>query len=235
MSTTHKNTIDELSQKNKDAWNQLYGATKDLVWGEQPSGFIEPFIPYIAPSLSETSRLLDAGTGEGRNLPKLLELSGKVYACDASANALKKVPVSLKDSVEIHVCDLSQTPFDKDFFDFVLLSDVVETLPDPLPTLQEIYRILKPGGYLLCNIPGFEDSIAEINMDAVGENEYLYQGQYFYRFINPEESTEMLLHCGFHIVHHQLCTWLEDAHPAFRHDSHQHSSYVFLAAKQFQS
>jgi len=232
MSTTHQPTIDELSQQNKAAWNQLYGATQDLVWGEQPARFIEPFIPYIAPHLSDTSRLLDAGTGEGRNLSKLLELPGQVYACDASANAVQKVPSDIQANVETHICDLSQTPFKDNFFDFVLLSDVVETLPDPIPTLQEINRILKPGGYLLCNIPGLEDSIAEINMESVGDQEYLYQGQYFYRFITPEDSTEMLVNCGFDIVHHQLCTWLEEAHPAFRHDEHQHSSYVFLSSKR---
>ncbi len=231
MSTTRKPTIDELSQQNKKAWNQLYGATSDLVWGEKPVGFIEPFLPRVAPNLSQTARILDAGTGEGRNLPKLLELPGQVYACDASANALQKMPTALKATVKGHICDLCCTPFDESFFDFVLLCDVVETLPDPLPTLGEIHRILKPGGYLLCNIPGVEDSIANINMKSVGENEYLYQERYFYRFITPDESIAMLKECSFHIVHHQLCTWLEDAHPAFRNDEHQHSSYVFLAAK----
>jgi SAM-dependent methyltransferase len=220
-----------LSRQNKAAWDALYGSTSDLVWGSQPIGFLETFLPQLRATLPPHACILDAGTGEGRNLSQLLTLSERVYGCDASPNAVAKIPAALGDRIQTAVCDLGAMPFEDQMFDFILLADVVETLPNPQPILQELARILRPGGLLLCNIPGFEDSIAEVDMAELGENQYLYQGRYFYRFVQPEDAIALLHSCGFQVVHHQLCSWIEAAHPEFRHDSHSHSSYVFLVTK----
>ncbi|TVQ21068.1 MAG: class I SAM-dependent methyltransferase [Leptolyngbya sp. DLM2.Bin15] len=231
MTTNHRDNNLDLSDQNKKAWDSLYASTEDFVWGFQPIGFIDIFIPYIKPRLSNVSCILDAGAGEGRNLPQLLALSDHIVACDASGNALGKIPTAIRASLKIVTCDLEAIPFDDGFFDVILLADVVETLPDPQPVLRELHRLLKPGGLLLCNIPGFEDGIAEIDMETIGENQYLYQGRYFYRFVHQDEAIALLESCGFKMVHHQLCSWVEAAHPSFRSDVHTHSSYVFLVEK----
>ena len=231
MTTHHRENNLDLSNQNKKAWDSLYASTEDLVWGSQPIGFIDIFIPYIKNKLSRDPRILDAGAGEGRNLPQLLTLSDHIVACDASEHALDKIPAILRSSLKTVICDLEAIPLDDGFFDFILLADVVETLPDPRPVLHELHRLLKPGGLLLCNIPGFEDSIADIDMETIGENQYLYQGQYFYRFVHQEEAIALLESCGFQMIHHQLCSWVEAAHPSFRSDAHTHSSYVFLVEK----
>ncbi|HEY9814369.1 MAG TPA: class I SAM-dependent methyltransferase [Candidatus Obscuribacterales bacterium] len=231
MTTHHRENNLDLSDQNKKAWDSLYASTKDLVWGTQPIGFIDIFIPYIKNRLPKSSCILDAGAGEGRNLPKLLALSDHIVACDASAHALSKISTTLLALLKTVTCDLESIPLEDGYFDFILLADVVETLPDPQPVLRELHRLLKPGGLLLCNIPGFEDSIADIDMEIIGDNQYLYQGRYFYRFVHQDEAIALLESCGFQMVDHQLCSWAEAAHPSFRSDAHMHSSYVFLVEK----
>jgi ubiquinone/menaquinone biosynthesis C-methylase UbiE len=40
-------------------------------------------------------------------------------------------------------------PFEKDSFNFILCSAAFKNFADPLGTLQEMYRVLKPGGQSL--------------------------------------------------------------------------------------
>lgn len=53
-------------------------------------------------------------------------------------------------------CDLNESlPFTAERFDTVILSDVLEHLPDPSRLWAEMARILAPGGSLLLNVPFF--------------------------------------------------------------------------------
>lgn len=51
-------------------------------------------------------------------------------------------------------CDLTgRLPFHDDEFDTILLSDVLEHIPEPERLWAEMARILRPGGVLLLNVP----------------------------------------------------------------------------------
>jgi SAM-dependent methyltransferase len=53
-------------------------------------------------------------------------------------------------------CDLSQPlSFGDQVFDTVVLSDVLEHIPNPDQLWSEIYRVLAPGGHLIMNVPFF--------------------------------------------------------------------------------
>lgn len=55
-----------------------------------------------------------------------------------------------------HECDLSEPlPFAANEFDTVILSDVLEHVPKPEILWAEIWRILKPSGKLIMNVPFF--------------------------------------------------------------------------------
>jgi SAM-dependent methyltransferase len=50
--------------------------------------------------------------------------------------------------------DLTGTlPFERESFDTVLLTDVLEHIPDPLNLMSEVARILRPGGKLIAGVP----------------------------------------------------------------------------------
>ena len=52
-----------------------------------------------------------------------------------------------------HVCDLSQIPVESGKYDLVLMTQVLEHLPEPAKVLRELYRVLKPGGTLWLSTP----------------------------------------------------------------------------------
>lgn len=55
-------------------------------------------------------------------------------------------------------CDLAAIPVADGRFDRVLFNQVMEHVPDPAAVLAELFRVLKPGGRLLCTAPlSFEE------------------------------------------------------------------------------
>lgn len=226
-----ENNYCQLSEENRQAWDTLYGKTKDLIWGSEPIGFLREFEFDILKKVRPCSQALDAATGEGRNLSTLLDWGMRVVACDASSQALSKMSPVLASSVERVMSDLYSLPFSEARFDFVLASDIIETLPRPELALRELRRILRPGGLLLCNIPGMEDGISAIEMNAIDDNRYLFRDRFFYQFLTEAQATDLLVSSGFKVVKSALCSWVEKAHPEFRDAEHEHTSRVFLVER----
>lgn len=221
----------QISMWNRCAWDELYGSTKRLIWGEHPAGFVEELCGGLQGSLASQARILDAGTGEGRNLGALLRLGGELHACDSSYHALDKIPAAHRARVRLQRCDLSRLAYHAEVFDLALTVDVIETLPEPEQALRELYRVLKTSGRLLCNIPGEDDGIAQADMTPIGPHRYLYEQTYFYQFLSEAEAAELLERSGFRIREVRTFTWSEDAHPHFRLEEHVHTSRVFVAVK----
>jgi SAM-dependent methyltransferase len=54
---------------------------------------------------------------------------------------------------EVYTLDGGRTPFPDAHFDRVVIVDFLEHIPDDAGFLQEVGRILKPGGWLVVNVP----------------------------------------------------------------------------------
>ena len=52
--------------------------------------------------------------------------------------------------VKADICDL---PFDSDSMDFIICNHVLEHIPDDTTAMQELYRVLKPGGTAVLQVP----------------------------------------------------------------------------------
>ena len=227
---------ESLAWRNKHAWDALYESTDQEIWGREPVGFLTQFLGEIRERLEGAAharvRILDAATGEGRNLEALVSLGGNVACCDASSEALRKIPLELRSQVEIVHCDLERLPFPNGWFDFVLMSDVIETLPNTEDVLDEVSRVLKTGGWLLCNIPDQDDPVAGHQMSTLSSGVgALYQDRYYFHFYEKESAEEMLEEHGLTVEVSRACRWEESAHPNFRSVPHEHESNVFLARK----
>ena len=92
---------------------------------------------------------------------RLLDMGcGKVPLYEAYRNQVSAIECidwgnSLHESGHLdQVCDLSGTiPYDDGSFDTIILSDVLEHLPEPMICWREMSRLLSPGGKVILNVP----------------------------------------------------------------------------------
>jgi len=221
------------AEKNLQEWDKLYQSTSQRIWGEEPVGFLQAYTQRFASELSDDSTILDAGTGEGRNLKLIAELPGQLHAVDGSTNALSKIPESYRCRIQVQQAMLDKLPYDDNFFDLIFGIDIFETLPNIQEVLNEFVRVLKPGGKLLCNIPSEEDTIYGIDMEHPADDDeaFLYQNKYYYKFYTPSEVQAMFELAGMQLVEGKRCEWMEKAHPNFRSNDHSHVSQVYISQK----
>ncbi len=104
--------------------------------------------PWLKPEL----RVLDAGCGTGlllAGLPKGLTLAGLDISARALDHAVRRLP-----DADLRQGALPQAmPFGPGSQDLVLLTDVLEHIPDDAGTLRVLHDVLKPGGRLLLTVP----------------------------------------------------------------------------------
>ena len=103
--------------------------------------------------------ILDIGCGPGQLLGILTEEFDRqdIYAIDISPKLLE-IAKSNNKSIpgERFVCtDVTKSiPFPDNYFSTVFQLDNIEHLVDPVFTLGEVRRVLKPGGHLIITTPG---------------------------------------------------------------------------------
>lgn len=223
----------QLEETNKAAWNRLYASTERLVWGDAPLPFVGEAIRFLRSKefLPNGPTILDAATGEGRNLPSLLDASSNVTACDASPAALSKLHSRFGESVRTVECDLARMPFPGFSFDMILACDIIETLPNLEEVLLEMNRVLRPSGILVANVPDFDDGISGTDMRPLESGDFMYQGDYFFRFQNESEFMATMQRCGFSLISCEATTWWEPPHPGYRDCTHSHTSRIVIASR----
>jgi ubiquinone/menaquinone biosynthesis C-methylase UbiE len=105
--------------------------------------------------------ILDIGCGTGRcsiKLAKSLKKDGHIYGIDIfnsviSGNSIQRVQANARiENVEVNTTfkfgSIFKIPFQDDFFDVVNIAYVLHEINDKKKALSEIYRVLKPDGWL---------------------------------------------------------------------------------------
>lgn len=111
-------------------------------WHEQP-GYFRDITRHFTPD----ANLLDLGCGIGW----LAEHFPNYTGLDASPEA---VAAATEKGRNVVLGDLAQPlPYADGFFDSAVLKDVLEHVPDPVSTVREVYRVLKPGGSVFASSP----------------------------------------------------------------------------------
>jgi SAM-dependent methyltransferase len=105
-------------------------------------------------NLPEGTRVLDIGTSTGTNLRMLAELGRyRVTGLDASDEAIRFC--AEKGLGQVQRGDVCALPFADASLDLVLATDIIEHVADDGGALDEIARVLAPGGYALITVPAF--------------------------------------------------------------------------------
>lgn len=110
--------------------------------------------------LSEVDRLniknrniLDMGCYDGIFLASIKNRNNNFFGLEASDYEVKKCQEKGIDAGQFFFNDLDRLPYDDNFFDLVIAGEIIEHIFDTDFFLEEIKRILKPGGKLLISTP----------------------------------------------------------------------------------
>ncbi|MEN8131808.1 MAG: class I SAM-dependent methyltransferase [Pseudomonadota bacterium] len=100
-------------------------------------------------------RVLDCGVGTGAlssALARVLPTPFKLDAIDISPRMLEQASSVLRDTdleVTLRHSDVRKLPYGNGVFDLAITAHVLEHLVDPSAALNEMVRVLKPGGLLI--------------------------------------------------------------------------------------
>ncbi len=101
-------------------------------------------------NFKQKAKVLDAGCGPGILINQLKALYGIIgYGADISSLAIKRAKQTGDKNIKYNVTKLEKIPYKNNFFDAVISFDVLEHVENKEKTLEEIIRVLKPGGKIL--------------------------------------------------------------------------------------
>lgn len=101
----------------------------------------------------ENGKILDIGCGDGMISSLLAKRTkAEIYGVDISSTAVRKAN-ERGISAEVFNVDRDGFPFEENTFDAGFCGDLLEHLYDTENLLNNIYKIIKPNGYLIVSVP----------------------------------------------------------------------------------
>jgi SAM-dependent methyltransferase len=106
----------------------------------------------LSRGLNPGARVLDVGCGRGVLLSALARRGFEAHGFEMSPSAATGVDPR---AIVRFGKSLPDAGYPREYFDQVIVWHVLEHLPDPRRTLEEIRRILRPGGRLVVAVPNY--------------------------------------------------------------------------------
>ena len=106
-------------------------------------------------SNSDNLEGLDLGCGVGNITISLASLGYNMIGMDmspANIDVAKFKQISRRDNLTFHVGDAENLGFDRERFDFVIFSEVMVYIKNPINVLNSINRVLKKDGILILTV-----------------------------------------------------------------------------------
>lgn len=115
--------------------------------------------------------ILDAGTGTAR-IPILMcqqRPQWQIIGIDLAKSMLDVGQTNIQQAglqhqIKLELVDAKQMPYPDAHFDMVVSNSIIHHLPDPLPFLRELKRVLKPNGAIL-----LRDLLRPVSKEIVDE------------------------------------------------------------------
>ena len=172
---------------------------------------------HIEPLLGEISggRILEAGCGTGRWVERLAPMGFEMVLSDISPKMLEKARESVEklgclDNVEFKVSDIGAMSWlEDDSFDMAIATGEPVTMCDtPQKAIKELCRVVKPGGYVLCDAGNkyrraydmFRDSPSGPVLQILETGKYTNHGGLVLHLLGPDEFGEIFSELGMDLM-----------------------------------
>lgn len=133
---------------NYDSMNSIISFQRHKAWRQDVMKRMQ---------VAKNSKTLDVccGTGDwALAIAEEIGANGKVYGLDFSHNMLsvakEKQAKLAANQVEFVQGNAMELPFENNMFDYVTIGFGLRNVPDYLTVLKEMYRVVKPGGKVVC-------------------------------------------------------------------------------------
>jgi demethylmenaquinone methyltransferase/2-methoxy-6-polyprenyl-1,4-benzoquinol methylase len=197
-----------------------YDLMNDLMSGGLHRAWKEALVAKLHPPKTRPFALLDVAGGTGDIAFRALEAGGtgiKVIVADINGEMLaigraRASERGLGSQIEFVEANAEALPFAGKRFDAVTVAFGIRNVPRIDAALQEMFRVLKPGGRFLClefsrvDVPGVDalyelysfNVIPELGRLVVGDSEpYRYLVESIRRFPDREAFAAMMREAGF--------------------------------------
>jgi ubiquinone/menaquinone biosynthesis C-methylase UbiE len=150
--------LELIRDQQRASWNKFSPGWKK--WDQLFMDFLKPMgdeiIQQINPEKDDMVLDVASGTGEpGLTIASLIK-NGNVVITDLAEDMLKVARENVEakglKNVNTVVCDVSDMPFENNFFDAVSCRFGFMFFPDMLVAAREMYRVLKTGGVLATSV-----------------------------------------------------------------------------------
>lgn len=138
-------------------------------------------------NLQTSARVLDVGGGTGRIALELVPHAGSVTILDLSPKMLREA--SRKPGLNGVLAPSEKLPYPDGSFDAVLMVDALHHVINQKASLQELFRVVKPGGRLVVEEPDIRTFM--VKLIALGEKLAGMRSH----FLTGEEISLMLGDC----------------------------------------
>jgi ubiquinone/menaquinone biosynthesis C-methylase UbiE len=168
-------------------------------------------------------RYLDAGCGTGDFLPALLERGGDVFAIDVAAEMISQAKARLRcfdgtDRIHLSVADVTNLDFPESYFDAIISVGLVEYLSNDEAVLEELYRVLKPGGILIITVPNLASPFMAFDTLVSHGRRFMKRvlawarghdvsPTFIHRHFFPWRFDRQLTQVGFRKIDYRFCTY----------------------------
>jgi ubiquinone/menaquinone biosynthesis C-methylase UbiE len=152
--------------------------------------------------LPTEGRLLDAGGGTGRISQHLIKYAGQVIVLDSSIKMLTQA--MSKNGLYAIGSETEYLPFSDTCFERVTMVDALHHVAKQKRSLQELWRVLKPGGILVVEEPDIKHFA--VKLVALAEKLALFRSH----FLSPEKISGLLEELGakVQIVREKPNAWI---------------------------
>lgn len=143
--------------------------------------------------------ILEVGAGTGRDSVYLADLGALVYALDYSYQSLKLVKTLYPDRCDMPLPvagNAFELPFPSNSVDLIFHQGFIEHFRNPEILLQEQWRVLKSGGYVIVDVP------QKYTLYSLRKRIAMWRGRWFAGWeteYSPAELEKLVADCGFEL------------------------------------
>lgn len=187
---------------NKNFWNR-YAKLYDFEINRFSGKAYKEMYRLMAGVLSSDLDVLEVATGTGLIAVNIAAHVRHLEATDFSPKMIskakkKKAPGNVHFSVE----DATKLSFEDASFDAVIISNALHIMPDPVKTLLEISRVLKPNGLLIA--PNYSHGHLSESTWNLNAKVLKLIGFETYSKWTPEEYADFIRQNGFRVEKWQV-------------------------------